>query len=180
MEPTSEMAGTAQDQLTAASLQQEFPHWCVWTGTDQLFHACIPWDTNMYVMAETFAGLRDGIIGCMWGREFALNQLRNTGTVTIPIFLGEQHDFRVQEARKLLAGDCADVDELRKYLRLLIQLANDWADTDIDEEKTYTLIWGGLHISAQDLSILCETCSAKLAAIERLAATSQKHSCPPP
>jgi hypothetical protein len=120
----------------------------------------------MYVMAGTFAGLRDGIIGCTRGREFARNQLRNTGTVTIPIFLGEQHDFRVQDARRLLTEDCADVYELRTYLRLLIQLADDWADTDVDEEKTYTLIWGGLHIRAQDLPILCETCSARLTEIE--------------
>jgi hypothetical protein len=65
------------DQANTASIENEFPHWKVWTGTDQLLHACVPWDTNMYVMAETLAGLRDGIIGCLRVREFALDQLKS-------------------------------------------------------------------------------------------------------
>lgn len=166
VEPASEMTKTAQVQVTAASIENEFPHWKVWTGTDQLFQACIPWDTNMYVMAETLTGLRDGIISCLRGREFALNQLKNAGAVSPPMFLGEQHDFRVQEARKALAENCRDVDKLRNNVRLLIQLADDWADTDVDEERTYTLLWGGLHIRAQDISVLCETCAGKLAELE--------------
>jgi hypothetical protein len=120
----------------------------------------------MYVTAETHAGLRDGIIGCLRLRELALDQLKKTGAVSPPVFLGEQHDFRVQEARKALAESCADVDELRKYVRLLIQLADDWADTGVDDERTYTLRWGGMHIRAQDVTALCETCSAKLAELE--------------
>lgn len=54
------------------------------------------------------------------------------------------------------------VRKLRKHVRLLIQLADDWADTEVDDERTYTLPWGGMHIRAQDVSALCETCSAKL------------------
>ena len=82
------------------------------------------------------------------------------------MFLGEQHDFRVQEARKALAENCSDVDKLRKHVRLLIQLADDWADTEVDDERTYTLPSGGMHIRAQDVSALCEACSAKLTELE--------------
>jgi hypothetical protein len=109
-------------QATTASVENEFPHWKVWTGTDQLLHACVPWDTNMYVTAETLDGLRDGIIGYLRLRELALDQLRKTGTVSPPVFLGERHDFQVQEARKALAENCSDIDKLRKHVRLLIQL----------------------------------------------------------
>jgi hypothetical protein len=166
VEPTREMAETAQVQVTTASIENEFPHWKVWIGADELFHACIPWDTNMYVTAETLAGLRNAIIGCLRGREFALNQLKDTGAVSPPMFLGERHDFRVQEARKALAGNCPDVDKLRNHVRLLLQLADDWADTEVNDERTYTLSWGGLHIRAQDMSVLCQTCSSKLTELE--------------
>lgn len=166
MKPEPGVTKAAQIQVTAAWIESEFPHWKVWAAADRLLHACVPWDTNMYVMAETLAGLRDGIIGCLRLREFALDQLKKTGAVSPPMFLGEQHDFRVQEARKALAENCSDVDELRKHVRLLIQLADDWADTEVDEERTYTLLWGGVHIRAQDVSALCETCSAKLTELE--------------
>jgi len=56
--------------------------------------------------------------------------------------------------------------ELRKHVRLLIQLADDWADTEVDDERTYALPSGGMHIRAQDVSALCETCSAKLTELE--------------
>ena len=161
MKPEPGMTKAAQIQVTAAWIESEFPHWKVWAAADRLLHACVPWD-----MAETLAGLRDGIIGCLRLREFALDQLKKTGAVSPPMFLGEQHDFRVQEARKALAENCSDVDELRKHVRLLIQLADDWADTEVDEERTYTLLWGGVHIRAQDVSALCETCSAKLTELE--------------
>lgn len=78
------IAMNLDDQVTTASIENEFPHWKVWTGTDQLLHACVPWDTNMYVTAETLAGLRDGIIGCLRLREFAHDQLKKTGTVSPP------------------------------------------------------------------------------------------------
>jgi hypothetical protein len=74
MQPESATRQTAQVEVTAACIENEFPHWKEWTGTDQLLHACVPWDTNMYVMAETLAGLRDGIIGRLRLRDFALDQ----------------------------------------------------------------------------------------------------------
>ncbi len=55
---------------------------------------------------------------------------------------------------------------LRRHVRLLIQLADDWADTEVDDERTYALPWGGMHIRAQDLPALCEACSAKLTELE--------------
>jgi hypothetical protein len=136
------VAMSPHDQVTAACIENEFPHWKVWTGNDQLLHACVPWDTNLYVMAETLAGLRDEIVGCLRLREFALEQLRTIGRVSPPMFPGEQHDFRVQQARKAMA------------------------DTEVDDERTYTLPSGGVHIRAQDVSALCETCSAKLTELE--------------
>ena len=166
MKPGPGTTGTAQVQVTAACIENEFPHWKVWTGNDRLLHACVPWDTNLYVMAETFAALRDEIMGCLRLRELALDQLRTTGTVSPPMFLGEQHDFRVQQARKVMAENCSDVERLRTHVRLLIQLADDWADTEVDDERTYTLPSGGVHIRAQDVSALCETCSAKLTELE--------------
>ena len=89
MKPGSGTTETAQVQVTAAFIENEFPHWKVWAGSDQLLHACVPWDTNMYVMAETLAGLRDGIIGCLRLRELALDQLKETGAVSPQVFLGE-------------------------------------------------------------------------------------------
>jgi uncharacterized coiled-coil protein SlyX len=75
-------------------------------------------------------------------------------------------DTGVQEARTALAENRSDVEKLRKHVRLLIQLADDCADTEVDDERTYTLPWGGMHIRAQDVSALCETCSAKLTELE--------------
>jgi hypothetical protein len=148
---------------TIEDIEREFPGWKAWASIDDgLIHACVPWDTNMYVMADSAGSLRDGIIGCVRARE---HWERGTGLLA-PKWVGEQHDFRVREARRLLAENCQDSRTLRNYLRLLIQLADDAADTELDEERTYTLLWGGLHISARDLPLLCDRCSAKLAEIE--------------
>jgi hypothetical protein len=148
-----------QEEQTVADVEKEFPGWKAWLDEgEHLFHACIPWDTNMYVTAESAAALRDGIIGCIRAREYW-----GQGVVALaPRWVGEQHDFRVREARRLLAGNCQDAALLRNYLRLLIQVADDAADTELDDERTYTLPQGGVHISAADLALLCETCSAKL------------------
>ena len=72
-------------QATTASIENEFPHWKVWTGADQLLHACVPWDTNMYVTAETLDGLREGIIGCLRLRKFALDQLKKTDAAWVDV-----------------------------------------------------------------------------------------------
>ena len=85
MKPEPGATQTVQVQVTAACIENEFPHWKVWTGADRLLHACIPWDTNLYVMAETPAGLRAEIIGCLRLREIALDQLKKK-PVEIPDF----------------------------------------------------------------------------------------------
>ena len=72
--------------------------------------------------AAAFASRSDTVARRARLRELALDQLRKTGTVSPPVFLGERHDFRVQEARKALAENCSDIDKLRKHVRPLIQL----------------------------------------------------------
>lgn len=156
--------GMIAEGPTVADIEKEFPDWKAWLHQDEgLFHACIPWDTNMYVTAVSVPALRDGIIGSIRAREY-WNQ--GIAALAPPRWVGEQHDFRVQEARRLLAKNCRDAAALRNCLRLLIQLADDAADTELDEERTYTLLRGGIHISAEDLPLLCERCFAKLAEVE--------------
>lgn len=161
--PLKQPHGMSREGATVADIEKEFPDWKTWLNRGEgFFHACIPWDTNMYVTAESVPALRDGIIGCIRGREYW-----KQGVVALaPRWVGEQHDFRVREARRLLARNCQDVAVLRNYLRLLIQLADDAADTELNDERTYTLLRGGMHIRAEDLPLLCETCSAKLAEVE--------------
>lgn len=155
--------GMIAEGPTVADIEKEFPDWKAWLHQDEgLFHACIPWDTNMYVTAVSVPALRDGIIGSIRAREYWKQGI----AALAPRWVGEQHDFRVQEARRLLAKNCRDAAALRNCLRLLIQLADDAADTELDEERTYTLLRGGIHISAEDLPLLCERCSAKLAEVE--------------
>jgi hypothetical protein len=154
----------AHEPPAIEDIQEEFPEWKAWTSRDDgLIHACIPWDTNMYVTADTLEGLRDGIVGGIRARAYWERGIQ----ALAPRRVGERHDFRVREARRLLAENCQDAAMPRNYLRLLVQLADDSADTEVDDERTYTLLWGGLHISARDLPLLCKTCSAKLAEVER-------------
>ena len=72
----------------------------------------------------------------------------------------EDHDFRVIEARAALAearkrdpGELTvqelkeEITRFRKYVRWLIDLADDAADTEYDEEVSQLMIYGGLYIS---------------------------------
>ena len=83
----------------------------------------------------------------------------------------EDHDFRVIEARAALAeARKRDPSELtahelqeettpfRKYVRWLIDLADDAADTGYDEEVSQVMIYGGIYISPADTLKLCEAC----------------------
>jgi hypothetical protein len=83
----------------------------------------------------------------------------------------EDHDFRVIEARAALAeARRRDPSELtmrqlqeeitrfRKYVRWLIDLADDAADTEYDEEVSQVMIYGGIYISPADTLKLCEGC----------------------
>jgi hypothetical protein len=87
----------------------------------------------------------------------------------------EDHDGRVIEARAALAearkrdpGDLTtgelkeEVTRFRKYVRWLIDLADDAADTEIEEEVRQITIWGGVYIAPDDTRKLCDGCLAVL------------------
>lgn len=83
----------------------------------------------------------------------------------------EDHDFRVIEARAALAeaskrdpGELApdelreEITRFRKYVRWLIDLADDAADTEYDEEVSQVMIYGGIYIAPADTLMLCDAC----------------------
>jgi hypothetical protein len=87
----------------------------------------------------------------------------------------EDHDFRVIEARAALAearkrepGDLTpgelqeEITRFRKYVRWLIDLADDAADTEIQEEVSQVTIWGGVYVAPDDSRKLCDDCLAVL------------------
>ena len=89
--------------------------------------------------------------------------------------LMEEHDFRVIEARAALAearkrdpGELTheelteEIARFRKYVRWLIDLADDAADTEIQEEVSQITIWGGVYIAPGDTRKLCDRCLAVL------------------
>jgi hypothetical protein len=75
----------------------------------------------------------------------------------------ETLDGRVIEAREALAEArrrepkeltrdqlVREITNFRKYVRWLIDLADDAADTDIDEEVSQITIWEGVYIAPAD------------------------------
>ncbi len=87
----------------------------------------------------------------------------------------EDHDGRVIEARAALEEarkrDPAELsaEELREeitrfrtYVRWLIDLADDAADTEYDEEVSQVMIYGGIYIAPADTFKLCDGCLALL------------------
>jgi hypothetical protein len=87
----------------------------------------------------------------------------------------EDHDFRVIEARAALAearkrepGELGleelreEVTRFRKYVRWLIDLADDAADTEYDEEVSQVMIAGGIYIAPADTLKLCDGCTQVL------------------
>jgi hypothetical protein len=87
----------------------------------------------------------------------------------------EDHDFRVVEARAALAearkrdpSELAvhelqeEITRFRKYVRWLIDLADDAADTLYDEEVSQVMIYGGIYISPADTLKLCDGCTKVL------------------
>ncbi|HTZ23821.1 MAG TPA: hypothetical protein VMC83_07495 [Streptosporangiaceae bacterium] len=103
----------------------------------------------------------------------------------------EEHDFRVIEARAALAearkrdpGELTpeelteEIIRFRKYVRWLIDLADDAADTEIEEEVSQITIWGGVYIAPGDTRKLCDLCLSVLdsvwdTGVEQGAAVSQ-------
>ncbi len=87
----------------------------------------------------------------------------------------EDHDFRVIEARAALVearkhdpGELApnelreEITRFRKYVRWLIDLADDAADTEYDEEVSQVMILGGIYIAPADTFKLCDDCTKML------------------
>jgi hypothetical protein len=83
----------------------------------------------------------------------------------------EDHDGRVIEARAALAearkrdpseltlGELREeITRFRQYVRWLIDLADDAADTEYDEEVSQVMIWGGIYIAPADTFKLCDDC----------------------
>ena len=97
----------------------------------------------------------------------------------------ETHDGRVIEARAALAearkrdpGGLTP-DELRgelarfrTYVRWLIDLADDAADTEYDEEVSQVMIYGGIYIAPADTFKLCDGC------MQVLDLVWETHECP--
>ena len=87
----------------------------------------------------------------------------------------EDHDFRVIEARAALVearkrepGELGleelreEITRFRKYVRWLIDLADDAADTEYDEEVSQVMIAGGIYIAPADSFKLCDGCTQVL------------------
>jgi hypothetical protein len=87
----------------------------------------------------------------------------------------EDHDFRVIEARAALAearkrdpGGLGpeelreEISRFRKYVRWLIDLADDAADTEYDEEVSQVMIAGGVYIAPADTFKLYGGCRKML------------------
>lgn len=55
-----------------------------------------------------------------------------------------------------------EITRFRKYVRWLIDLADDAADTEIQEEVSQITIWGGVYVAPDDTRELCDRCLAVL------------------
>jgi hypothetical protein len=102
----------------------------------------------------------------------------------------ETFDFRVIESREALAEArkrepneltraelMHEITNFRKYVRWLIDLADDAADTEIDEEVSQVTIWGGVYIAPADMRKLCDGCLEVLNLVWQ-AETPQEPPCP--
>jgi hypothetical protein len=83
----------------------------------------------------------------------------------------ETHDRRVAYARQLLADArkhepaalladdlvCEDA-ELRRCLAWVIDVVDDYADTELDEDLTQVMLGGGLYVAPADVAALCGSC----------------------
>jgi hypothetical protein len=87
----------------------------------------------------------------------------------------ETNDVRIAQARRVLAearqrepgelppGDLAREDaELRRCLAWALEVVDDLADTEIDENVTQVRFCGALHIAPADVATLCGRCLSRL------------------
>ena len=87
----------------------------------------------------------------------------------------EIHDFRIAHARQFLADArnrdpaalAPDVlvredEELRRCLAWALDVVDDFADTELNENVTQVTLWGGLYITPADVRYLCGGCLTRL------------------
>src|SRR5258708_27201948 len=83
----------------------------------------------------------------------------------------ETHDFRVIRAREFLAHAraCSVAElppcvlaredaELRRLLGWVIDVVDDYADTDLDLDVSQVMLWGGVYLKPADVLSLCRGC----------------------
>jgi hypothetical protein len=81
------------------------------------------------------------------------------------------HDFRVASAREFLAQArrcevavlspralTRENAELRRLLGWVIDVVDDYADTDLDLNVSQVLLWGGVYLTPADVLSLCPGC----------------------
>src|SRR5580704_11546092 len=69
--------------------------------------------------------------------------------------LSPAHELTVHELQE-------EATRFRKYVRWLIELADDAANTEYDEEVSQVMIYGGIYISPADTLRLCDGCTKVL------------------
>ena len=86
----------------------------------------------------------------------------------------ETNDFRVIRAREFLARarQCSvaglsaseltrEDAELRRLLGWVIDVVDDYADTDLDLDVSQVVLWGGLYLKPADVLSLCPGCLSR-------------------
>jgi hypothetical protein len=86
----------------------------------------------------------------------------------------ETHDFRVIRAREFLAhaGSCSvgelppsvlarEDTELRRLLGWVIDVVDDYANTDLDLDVSQVLLGGGVYLKPADVLSLCPGCLSR-------------------
>jgi len=87
----------------------------------------------------------------------------------------ESYDFRVTRAREFLAqarqhkvaelsprGLAGQAAELRRLLGWVIDVVDDYADTDLDLEVSQAVLWGGVYLKPADVLALCPDCRSRV------------------
>jgi hypothetical protein len=68
-------------------------------------------------------------------------------------------DARTREPEDLLLHDLVSEDaELRRCLAWVIDVVDDYADTELDEDVTQVTLWGGFYVAPADVAALCGGC----------------------
>jgi len=60
-------------------------------------------------------------------------------------------DFRVTRAREFLASNTDDLPLARRLLGWLLDVADDYAETELDAEVSQATLWGGVYLAPADV-----------------------------